>query len=164
MNPPPIEQGWTERHLALHAPSRPHTRSHRLISTLVSRVSAALLLVAGMLLLFAPDVVLPWLASGFPESAAWVAQLLAAALLALAAMNWLSRSQLLGGIYGRPVVFANAAFYFVAAMVTLRAGANGDAPRALWIVLLLVAPVAVVYGWMLFRGPFERDFQSSRGA
>ena len=117
------------------------------------------------MLLFAADDVLPRLVSGFPESGAWVGQLLAAALLALGATNWLSRSQLLGGIYGRPVVLANAAFYFIAAMVTLRAAVGGeDATNSLWVVAAVVSLLAVVYGWLLFRGPLERDFQASRGS
>lgn len=134
-----------------------------MIASSISRISAALLLIAGIVLLFAADDLLPRLVSGFPESGAWVGQLLAAALLALGAINWLNRSQLLGGIYGRPVVLANAAFYFIAATVTLRAAASGDTADALWLVAALVSPFAVAYGWLLFRGPFERDFQASRG-
>jgi len=114
-------------------------------------------------LLFASDDVLPRLVSGFPGSGAWVGQLLAAALLALGAINWLSRSQLLGGIYGRPVVLANAAFYFIAATVTIRAAASGDTADALWVVAVLVSSLAAIYGWLLYRGPFERDFRASRG-
>ena len=142
----------------------PRTEELLLLSSLISRASAALLLVAGIVLLFASDDVLPRLVSGFPESGAWVGQLLAAALLALGATNWLSRSQLLGGIYGRPVVMANAVFYFVAAMVTLRAAASGDVANSLWVVAAVVSLLAVVYGWLLFRGPLERDFQASRGS
>ncbi|HEU0076918.1 MAG TPA: hypothetical protein VFQ76_04665, partial [Longimicrobiaceae bacterium] len=91
-----------------------------MFSTQVSRASAGLLLAGGLALLFAPDVVLPRLVPGFPAGGVWLGQLLAAAWLALAALNWLSRAALLGGIYGRPVVLCNAAFYFIAALVLLR--------------------------------------------
>ncbi|MET0396307.1 MAG: hypothetical protein ABW277_05755 [Longimicrobiaceae bacterium] len=133
-----------------------------MISTLVSRASAVLLLAGGLALLFAPDVVLPRLVPGFPAGGEWLGQLLAAALLGLAALDWLSRASLLGGIYGRPVVLANTAFYFVAAMALLRHAVGRDVPAALWVVAVPVALLAGVYGWLLLRGPAERDLQAYR--
>lgn len=135
-----------------------------LISTQISRASAGLLLVGGLTLLFAPDIVLPRLIPAFPAAAAWLGQLLAAAWLALAALNWLSQSTLLGGIYARPVVLANAAFYFIAAMVLFKVVTRHDASAALWFVLVPVVLFAGIYGWLLFRGPIERDFEIHRRA
>ncbi len=135
-----------------------------MISTQVSRASAGLLLAGGLALLFAPDSVLPRLVPGFPPSGFWLGQLLAAAWLGLAALNWLSRRALLGGIYGRPVVMSNAAFYFIAAMALLRHVVGREVPAALWIVAAPVAVLAGVYAWLLFRGPAERDLQAYRGS
>lgn len=133
-----------------------------MISTRLSRASAALLSSGGLALLFAPDVILPRLVPGFMVSDAWIGQLLAAAWLALATLNWLSRAALLGGIYGRPVVLTNAVFYFVAAMVLLRAIATRGVPAPLWFLAVPVVILAAVYGWLLFRGPLERDFEIHR--
>ena len=133
-----------------------------MISTHISRASALLLSAGGLALLFAPDVFLPHLVPGFPKTALWFGQLLAAASLALATLNWRSRSLLLGGIYGRPVVETNAILYFVAATVLLNRFTRAPPPRAGWLVVVLVVPFAAVYGWLLFRGPFERDFQIQR--
>lgn len=122
-----------------------------------------MLLLGGLALLFASDVILPRLIPAFPAGGAWLGQLLAAAWFALAALNWLSRSVLLGGIYGRPVVLANAVLYFVAATVLLKMVTRREAPVALW---LLVVPIVVffagTYGWLLFRGPLQRDFELHR--
>ena len=147
---------------APHSPIVPRVPAPPLISSLVSRASAALLLAGGLALLFAPDAILPRLVPGFPPAGAWVGQLLAAAWLGLAALNWLNRSALLGGIYGRPVVMANLALYFVAAMALLRHVAGRQVPAALWIGLVPVALFAAVYGWLLLRGPAERDLESYR--
>lgn len=134
-----------------------------MISSWILRASAGLLALAGVALLFASDEILPRLAAGFPPAGAWLGQLLAAALLALAELNWLGRSQLVGGIYGRPVVLANATFYFMGSTVVLKEAARhgGAAP---WTVGLVLAAFAAVYWWLLLRGPFERDFQASRGS
>src|SRR3954468_23464373 len=98
----------------------------RLISSLVSRASAALLAIGGVALLFAADDILPRIIPGFPEAGAWVGQLLAAPWLGVAALNWLNRSLVIGGIYGRPVVLANMALYFVSAMVLVQAARRPD--------------------------------------
>ena len=131
-----------------------------MISTLITRASAALLALGGLVLLFASDAVLPRLVAGFPPAGVWLGQLLGAAWLGVAALNWASQPALLGGIYGRPVVLTNAALYFIAAMVLLKFVIRRDAPTILWLVTVPIAVFAAVYVWLLFRGPFERDFQS----
>ena len=103
----------------------------------------------GLVLLFAPDFVLPRLVPGFPPSAVWLGQLLAAAWLGVAALNWLTRATLLGGIYGRTVVMPNVILYFVSAMALLKAD--------VWLLSVPAALFAGLYGWLLFRGPLERD-------
>jgi hypothetical protein len=135
-----------------------------LISTQISRASAAFLLLSGLVLLFGSDVLLPRLIPAFPPSATWLGQLLAAAWLALAAVNWLSQSSLLGGIYARPVVMANATGYFIAAMVLLKVVTRQAVPAALWLLVVPVVLFAGIYTWLLLRGPIERDFQIQRRA
>lgn len=135
-----------------------------MISTQIARASAGLLLLGGLALLFAADVILPRLVPGFPPAGAWLGQLLAAAWLGLGALNWLSRATLLGGIYGRPVVMANAVLYFVAATVLAKIVVRRDAPPALWGLVVPIAIFAGVYGWLLFRGPLERDLETHHRA
>ncbi|MGH8190730.1 MAG: hypothetical protein ACREP2_04725, partial [Rhodanobacteraceae bacterium] len=67
-----------------------------MISSVLSQVSALVLFVAGLALLFAPDVVLPAVVPGFPATGAWLGQLLAAAWLGIAALTWLQRRVVLG--------------------------------------------------------------------
>jgi hypothetical protein len=47
-----------------------------MISSILSRVSASILLVGGLVLLFVPDLVLPRFVSDFPETGLWLGQLL----------------------------------------------------------------------------------------
>lgn len=126
-----------------------------MISSLLSRASAAVLLLGGIAFLFVPDVLLPVLVPGFPPTGAWLGQLLGGAWLGVAALNWLQRSALLGGIYGRPVVFANFVLYFVSATSLLRALLGGTAPPILWAGLVPVTALAMIYGALLLRGPFD---------
>lgn len=139
-----------------------HSSRSPLISTLVSRASAIVLALGGMVLLFASDVLLPRLAPGYPAGGAWLGQLLAAAWLGVAALNWLSQRAVLGGIYGRPVVAANTALYFIATTSLARAAVDGARPPALWVVCVPAAAFALVYGWLLFRGPVASDLERRR--
>ena len=120
-------------------------------SSLIARASAILLAAAGVALLFASEEIFATLAgSDELPMTALVGQLLAAAWLGLAALNWFTRGSVLGGIYGRPIVLANAALYFISAMVLF------DAPKGatVWIVFVVAAAMAAAYGALLFRGPF----------
>ena len=126
-------------------------------TSLISVASAAVLAAGGIVLLFASDVVLRGLVPGYPAGAAWIGQLLGASWLGLAALNWLNRSSVLGGIYGRPVVCANLTLYFVGMLVVLKAAAGSPSPGALWVIGAVLLLFAVVYGWLLFRGPIERE-------
>jgi hypothetical protein len=97
------------------------------------------------------------------RAGAWIGQLLGASWLAVAALNWFSQTQLLGGIYGRHVVMANAMLYFVMMMVLVKIVVQSHAPGSLWIILGPAMIFAGIYGWLLFRGPLERDLESYRG-
>jgi hypothetical protein len=125
------------------------------ISSLLSRVSAALLFSAGVALLFASDTLLPALVAGVPAEAAWLGQLLGAAWLGVATLNWLQRSAVLGGIYGRPVVFANLVLYFVSALSLLRAALGDVTAPGLSVAFIPAAVLAAAYGTLLLRGPFD---------
>ena len=107
---------------------------------------------AGGLLLFAADELLPRLVPGVQAEATWIGQVLGAAWLGLAALNWLSRGSVLGGIYGRPIVMANAVTYFITTTVLLKAPIAG-AP----VAAALPAVFALLYGVLVFRGPFDAD-------
>jgi hypothetical protein len=126
-----------------------------MISSIVSRVSAVLLAVCGATLLFAADVLLPIFIPDFPARGAWLGQLLGAAWLGVAALNWLQRGAVLGGIYGRPIVLANLALYFIGGLALLRALLDGGVSQVLWLATAPALTLAAVYGALLFAGPFD---------
>jgi|SRR5690625_3205451 len=84
-------------------------------SGIVMRASSAMLGLAGLVCLFLPEAVADALA--VPAGDGLPVQLAAAGLLALAALDWLTRSSLLGGIYGRPIVVANFVNFGVLTLV-----------------------------------------------
>jgi hypothetical protein len=127
------------------------------ISTSIARSSAIVLFLSGAAMLFAADTILALLVPGYPSAGLWLGQLLAAALLGLGALNWFSQSTVLGGIYGRPVVMANVMFYLVSALGMLKASMRAGFPLALSLIAVVASVFAIVYGWLMMRGPFAQD-------
>lgn len=123
------------------------------VSSALSRVSAIYLGLLGLAFLFASDELLPRLIPGFPANAAWFGQLLAAAWLGAAAVNWNGRANLLGGIYGRPQVTLNLMIFMVGALSMLRASAP---PLALWSLTVPMSVLGLAYAAVFLRGPFDR--------
>lgn len=112
--------------------------------------------------MFAADTVLPYFTANFPREGAWLGQLLGAAWLAMAALNWFSRNALLGGIYGRGIVTANAVLYYVTAMTLLNVVTHQPGLAGVWLLFVPFTLMALLYGWLLLRGPFERDFRQGK--
>ena len=62
---------------------------------------------------------------------------------------------LLGGIYGRPVVYPNFVLYLVSALALVRVVRTPGAPLATWILAIPILLLAAAYGALLLRGPFD---------
>lgn len=110
-------------------------------------VSAGVLGLAGVSLLFVPELALGSL--GW-TAAPIVAQLLGALYAAWALANWTAKDSPLGGIYGRPLSLGNFGHFFVGALSLLRSGLAAGAPLALWVAGGLYAGLALAFGWLVF--------------
>ena len=118
--------------------------------------SAAILGAAGVALLFAPAELARLVAGSSPgtaQSATLPLQLWAAALLGLAAVDWIGRGLMLGGIYGRALVLGNLVHWFVAALVLLRAALDRPSAPALWAATALVGALAFLFYRLMRRHP-----------
>jgi len=73
----------------------------------------------GAVLLFLSKEVLALDATA--TNARLIAQLLGAAMLGMAAMNWIARGSILGGIYGRAILAGNFTYTFISLLISLRA-------------------------------------------
>lgn len=108
----------------------------------------------GLVLLFAPEILMN-LFAGTSNLGYLVSQVLGAAWLGLAALDWFSRGSVIGGVYGRPVVLANFANYFIAATSIIKSGMRNELPAELWIVGGIAAFFAVIFGLRIYGSPPE---------
>lgn len=122
-------------------------------STAITTLSASVLAVGGVALLFASDVLLPKLVPGVDVRATVLGQLVAAGWLGVAWLNWNQRRTLLGGIYGRLVMLPNLALYLISGFSLMHAArANGSFLLGAFAALFGI--LAVLYAALLLRGPF----------
>lgn len=131
-----------------------------MISSTVARVTAFVLLAFGVLMLFMPDNLLPYLIPGFPPAAAWVGQLVGGAWIGLASITWSHRRQPLGGIYSRPVTYANALSLFIGGTAFCKAALGEGTPPAAWAMAAPLEVLALVWLVLLLKGPFDRGLDS----
>ncbi len=112
--------------------------------------AAAFQALYGTALLFLPERVSHlFLAGGAPE--AFFAQQLGTALLGFAALNWIARASLLGGIYGRAVVVGNLTFFTANALLLLGRALETPSAGFLWGNLVIVAALASGFALLLFQ-------------
>lgn len=87
---------------------------------LLMRSSALFLGIIGVLFVFASREVLE--AGGFTVDPALhlIAQILGAAWLGLAILNWMAQGNLIGGIYGKPVAMGNMTYFLITGMTLIK--------------------------------------------
>jgi hypothetical protein len=115
---------------------------------------AAVLGVAALALIFAPELVLACFAIAPAAGALLLGQLYGAALFGLAVVAWFARTMLLGGIYGRAIVVGGFAHALVGVFALLRAVRASPANGWIWGAFIVYAALAIWFGTLMFgRGP-----------
>lgn len=121
--------------------------------------SAFALAVTGLLLTFGSMEIAAAFGTPATGLTALVMQLLGAAQLGWAMTNWMSRASLFGGIYGRPLVVGNLLHFFAGGSALLKSAMFGSS-RAILVVGIVYALLAIAFGWLLFRNPLEDAVES----
>jgi hypothetical protein len=120
--------------------------SGRIILTL----SAILLFIAGLATLFAPKELARELDPGASPSLALFVQLLGSGALGFALMNWMSRRNRIGGIYGRPLAMGNLLLFGTSALSVGKAVAAKGLPEAGSAFCIVLGLLAVSFAWLIF--------------
>lgn len=120
---------------------------------LLMTTSALFLALLGLPCVFAPDIVLTRLAGSTSVLAEIIVQLTGALYVGFAALNWMSRGSLMGGIYGRPVGVGNLLHFFAGALAVVKVIPVIDAPPIAWVACVGYILFAVGFGLVVLRNP-----------
>jgi hypothetical protein len=83
-----------------------------------------------------------------------VIQVLGALYFGFAMINWMAKGSIVGGIYNRPIVIGNFAHFFIGGIALAKAVlANGNLPKAVWLVGGVYLIFAVLFGILFNHHP-----------
>ena len=117
--------------------------------------SAIILAVIGVLLSFLPHEILEYAHVSSVSGLPLILQLLGAAYLGFAMLNWMARGNLIGGIYSRPIAIGNLMHFLVGGMALLKtASANSDSIE-LWMAAAVYTIFAILYARVTFTHPIR---------
>lgn len=112
--------------------------------------AALLYVVPGLALTFGPQEVLGAIGVAPSILGDWLAQLLGAALLGLALLNWIQRHTLVGGVFGRPLLMTNLLFSTASFFASLRTWRQVSTTPLL-VATIVLGALAAAFGSRLFR-------------
>jgi hypothetical protein len=112
--------------------------------------SAIILGCAGILLTFLPEETTQL--AGWSSESKIVLQIAGALYFGFAMTNWMSKANLIGGIYNRPIAIGNAIHFFVGTMALLK-----FSPKSSFLLTatVLYSVFAILFGYILFTHPIK---------
>jgi len=123
---------------------------------LLMSASAIVLGALGLLLTFLPQEILAYVDSDAATLLPLTLQLLGAAYLGFAMLNWMAKGNLIGGIYSRPVAIGNLAHFLISGLALLKAAASIENAPALWVIGVIFITLALLFGYVTFTHPARR--------
>jgi hypothetical protein len=124
---------------------------------LLMTLSAAFMLILGVADLFLPQEILIHFGMSAVNLAVLLIQISGSLYVGFAMLNWMSRENIIGGIYGRPVALANFLHFAVVAVTLLKALLAGTMlPRETWALCGLYSVFALWFGLVVFTHPGDK--------
>ena len=119
-------------------------------SKIVITASAVFLIGVGLALNFLPQETAAALELGGAPGAVVLVQVLSAAFLGVGFLNWLSKENAMGGIYGRPLALANILLFGVSGISLDRAAAHASTLPSIRVAAIVFTAFALGFAWLMF--------------
>ena len=116
--------------------------------------SAIVLAIAGLLFTFMPAEILHYFNGETSKPFQLLIQISGALYFGFAMLNWMTRTGVIGGIYNKPMVAANFAHFFIAALALIKAMvADPGLPPLLWVATSVYTFFAICFGILFVKNP-----------
>ena len=119
-------------------------------------VSALLMAICGIFFQFEPNVVLDYLNADASEILPLFVQIIGAAYLGFAMMNWMAKTVLIGGIYARPLAMGNFVHFLIGALALLKYAFAAQNSMAIWLAAIVYSLFAIAFGIVMFTHPAKK--------
>lgn len=119
-------------------------------------VSSIILGATGVILTFAPDMVLRSLNIDANPTSILFGQVIGGLYFGYAMLNWMTKESLIGGIYNRPIAVANFTHFLIAGLaIAKKLISNPGLPTTLWTAGVVYAVLGLIFIIILFRHPLN---------
>lgn len=108
----------------------------------------------GLLFTFSAQETLATAGLSVQGAALFPYQIIGALYVGFALINWMGKSNLIGGVFGRPIALGNLAHFFIAGMAIAKTAAGGAS--ALWLAAIVYLAFASAFAFVTF-GRFNRQ-------
>jgi len=123
---------------------------------LLMTLSAMILALIGISLIFLPNEILDYLELSVSETLQLLMQIIGSLYFALAILNWMSKGSIIGGIYNRPIAMANLAHFVIAGLALIKGIlANPSLSYVIWSIAIIYSIFAIFFGIVAFKHPVD---------
>jgi hypothetical protein len=124
----------------------------KIIMTICSIILGA----TGVILSFAPDLVLRNLDLDVNPTSVLLGQVLGGLYFGYSMLNWMTKESLIGGIYNRPVAIANFTHFMIAGLAIIKKLiSHPELPKAIWAAGAVYLVFGLLFILILFRHPIN---------
>lgn len=129
------------------------------MNTKLIMISSSIILFGlGIVLTFTPDILIGYLELPSNKTTLLLLQILGALYFAFAMLNWMSKANLTGGIYNRPIVMANLSHFMIAGLSLIKGlFSKPDLPNIIWFLAIFSILYGLIFGILLFRHPIKES-------
>jgi hypothetical protein len=149
--------GWQENKQTHQADKFQFDNYFKIMNTkIIMTLSSIILGATGIILTFAPDIVLHNLNIDTNPTSLLLGQVIGGLYFGYSMLNWMTKESLIGGIYNRPIAIANVAHFFIAGLAIIkRLLSDPGLPKALWTAGAGYAVLGLLFIIILFRHPIN---------
>lgn len=123
---------------------------------IVMILSAIIMAIIGLSASFLPHEILTFIGLPTAHPAPLLIQIMGAMYFAFAMINWFAKSNLIGGIYGKPIAIGNFAHFAIASLALVK-GVNIDTNSSVILAISAIYLIfAILFGYIAFGNPIKR--------
>ena len=120
--------------------------------------SAIIIALIGINLILFPKELLSHLELGDSDTLELLMQIIGSLYCGFAMLNWMSKGNLIGGIYNRPISAANWTHFAIAGLALIKGiFANPNSSYIIWIITIFYSIFAILFGIVLFKHPDNKN-------
>lgn len=127
------------------------------MNTKLLMISSAILMgVIGLALTFLPHELAEMLNLPVEGWSILILQVLGAQYVAFAMVNWMAKSNLIGGIYSKPVAIGNFVHFMISSLALIKGAVAGEV-WLYWMVTGVYAIFTLAFGYISFSDPLKKS-------